>query len=718
MTSRILQVILTEETQKRKLGDFCEIKVKFPDADFWIKRRGDLSTVGKPTKEFNQEDIGIKVTDLNKLDPRYLYYVMQHLHGQGYFKKKSRGILQLVHITVNDVQNIPVSIETDISESQSCPQCGGEMVSEEVINEKKDACYYKVKSRYKVWPSAYACVPEESSKALTRTGWKSVNELSIGDEIMTYNMHQDILEFKPILNLHRYSNVQTNVVQSGNSGFLFECTPNHKWVVKLLPQTSNKKSKYEKINNMTLLETSEMIEVKSNKHLVVSAPYNDRNSLKKENIFENGENWIEYILDITPEQRQSWIFSAIVDSSQAKTNRLTESNNQTSDLNWFFDGNHGKQVFEYKQKDIEHRDAFLLASFLNGGTVTWKNHYSKDIYSCYYISNKRYQNLSNFKIVGSNTTNVWCPETENSTWVMMQSTNGDGIITITGNSGALVKCRKKGAANWGKSKKKVSEAPISDYELVGFDKNPKRFRDVDKRLVQHPLTKVKTEKFFSKVPYNFRLFFYAKPGFRKYTESGEISVENVHKNFGDDALKILDNSSDSITIIFLGNSGAEKVMMTPWVMAHRVGHTLQWNPTWKDVDDFFWKTVNEILNTDYGIATSVGKASIDWSKNNIYSALFNSIGTQRSSRKKLIKRSREFLYELFAQYIKDGKITLNPLPSRLSYGKKAWGRPTNLRFLNASSMPYRQEVVDELAETLEQYFSTVLDDAVGKIFLM
>jgi hypothetical protein len=41
-------------------------------------------------------------------------------------------------------------------EQHSCPHCGGEIVSEELMNEKKDACYYKVKSRYKVWPSAYA----------------------------------------------------------------------------------------------------------------------------------------------------------------------------------------------------------------------------------------------------------------------------------------------------------------------------------------------------------------------------------------------------------------------------------------------------------------------------------------------------------------------------------------------------------------------------------
>jgi hypothetical protein len=39
---------------------------------------------------------------------------------------------------------------------EQCPECGGPMFSDLLINEKQDACYYKVKSRYKVWPSAYA----------------------------------------------------------------------------------------------------------------------------------------------------------------------------------------------------------------------------------------------------------------------------------------------------------------------------------------------------------------------------------------------------------------------------------------------------------------------------------------------------------------------------------------------------------------------------------
>ena len=37
-----------------------------------------------------------------------------------------------------------------------CPKCRGPIVHESMMTEKQDACYHKVKSRYKVWPSAYA----------------------------------------------------------------------------------------------------------------------------------------------------------------------------------------------------------------------------------------------------------------------------------------------------------------------------------------------------------------------------------------------------------------------------------------------------------------------------------------------------------------------------------------------------------------------------------
>jgi len=37
-----------------------------------------------------------------------------------------------------------------------CPECGGPAYADQILAEKQDACYSKVKSRYKVWPSAYA----------------------------------------------------------------------------------------------------------------------------------------------------------------------------------------------------------------------------------------------------------------------------------------------------------------------------------------------------------------------------------------------------------------------------------------------------------------------------------------------------------------------------------------------------------------------------------
>ena len=52
---------------------------------------------------------------------------------------------------------INVATKRNTNESyEICPDCGGAMYPDSMINEKKDACYYKVKSRYKVWPSAYA----------------------------------------------------------------------------------------------------------------------------------------------------------------------------------------------------------------------------------------------------------------------------------------------------------------------------------------------------------------------------------------------------------------------------------------------------------------------------------------------------------------------------------------------------------------------------------
>jgi hypothetical protein len=46
--------------------------------------------------------------------------------------------------------------EAVAEQASVCTECGGAAYSDSMLAEKKDACYSKVKSRYKVWPSAYA----------------------------------------------------------------------------------------------------------------------------------------------------------------------------------------------------------------------------------------------------------------------------------------------------------------------------------------------------------------------------------------------------------------------------------------------------------------------------------------------------------------------------------------------------------------------------------
>ena len=65
------------------LGDLCEIKVNFPEADFWLGNK--FGSIGVPTKTFSVNLIGIKVVATDKLVPQYLYYWFEYIQGRGLF---------------------------------------------------------------------------------------------------------------------------------------------------------------------------------------------------------------------------------------------------------------------------------------------------------------------------------------------------------------------------------------------------------------------------------------------------------------------------------------------------------------------------------------------------------------------------------------------------------------------------------------------------------
>jgi hypothetical protein len=93
-----------------KLFNIATVKTNFPDADFWLIRKGSDSTVGQPTKTYHPERIGIRVDQTQIVLPDYLFYVLTALHQVGYFRRRAKGTLSLQHITVNDVEQIKLGV--------------------------------------------------------------------------------------------------------------------------------------------------------------------------------------------------------------------------------------------------------------------------------------------------------------------------------------------------------------------------------------------------------------------------------------------------------------------------------------------------------------------------------------------------------------------------------------------------------------------------------
>ena len=237
----------------------------------------------------------------------------------------------------------------------------------------------------------------------------------------------------------------------------------------------------------------------------------------------------------------------------------------------------------------------------------------------------------------------------------------------------------------------VDEMALKQFTPMGDFNKPGPFKGVDKRLVPHPTNQLKTARFFEKTPYDFRLFFSNIPGTGKYSETGPVTPQQLQQMFGEQAQPIIDGSEDAITVVFVGNTGDSKVMMTPWIMAHRFGHAIQagvrknnrWS-AWGEAEKHFFTAVNTMLaeyygKADRGASSYMGRPKTEQMNPSLspeYNALFNAIGTQRSSRSGEIKRPYEFLYELFAQYLGTGNITFNPLPGNLGYGRQVFGNPT------------------------------------------
>ena len=270
----------------------------------------------------------------------------------------------------------------------------------------------------------------------------------------------------------------------------------------------------------------------------------------------------------------------------------------------------------------------------------------------------------------------------------------------------------------------LNEAPLGTYTAIGgFDKGASYKDPRDRAALNHPVTIQKVKDMLKSTSVDFDFYFVNKPGLRKFSEKGKVPYDFIVKPYPE-GLGLNPNqieiNNNNITVFFVGNTAADKIPMTAWTIIHRVGHVMNRTPQFQDYTKWLDNEFDELLkiygkskeSTRYGNSDYKKLRTFDLAKGR----LFNHIGTMRSARDgKLSRRYFEFYYELFVQYLKDGKITFNPLTKNLLVGFGPYGSKS---IATTQNLEEAQEKLDMIANTIPYLIEDVLGANTGDIFVM
>lgn len=267
--------------------------------------------------------------------------------------------------------------------------------------------------------------------------------------------------------------------------------------------------------------------------------------------------------------------------------------------------------------------------------------------------------------------------------------------------------------------------PIKGFQLMGqWGPDAKRrygYSTQDSGILENPKAVEKIHRSWSNSKNDFDLYFVRSFRASKHREEGEKSREWVKENVGVD----VEPKEDAITVVFTNNTGAEKIPMTAWAMAHRLGHAIRLDKTFERyVRQELDRDFREILSYVYGMEekSSWSVEPRDRAMMERYrKALFSSVGKMRSARENRLRNSDEFVHELVAQYIITGKIEFNDLPDPLVVDRRmAWGRPNNTtrRVVDRTAYTEYNETLKSNAAKYEYHLDSVFSGLEGKIYVM
>lgn len=263
----------------------------------------------------------------------------------------------------------------------------------------------------------YACVPTDITTVLTKEGWKTYDELKVGQLVLTYNEEKEIKEWKPILEIIPEHEDDVWQMQHNHS-FKVQATADHRWYVKKRKRNKNVSCGWSTGKNYMVSKVETTTEINTESNIIVNALLVEPESLPIDIDWKwrkYGTDWTKVILQMNQAQRKAWLSGfMIADGFQScKPNQ--------------------KEKWHWTQIRNEHYEAALVASYLEfpgvihvakpslNASGTTQMHVS--------IANKGHVTGQKLQKIYIGKKNVFCIRTENKSFVMRQ---GD-CITITGN---------------------------------------------------------------------------------------------------------------------------------------------------------------------------------------------------------------------------------------------------------------------------------------------
>jgi len=255
------------------------------------------------------------------------------------------------------------------------------------------------------------------------------------------------------------------------------------------------------------------------------------------------------------------------------------------------------------------------------------------------------------------------------------------------------------------------EMALTNLQKIGKWEDKKNRHGYDKAsigILSSPAGLKKLENTFNRIGnWDFNLYFVKKPNAWKEAEKGLVTPEYIKEHLGLEVGKDFPQpENDQITIFFTNNSAAEKVPLTPWTIAHRIGHsfaaTFRRNNDLNYINRNISNILKNLFEQAYNINTSNSR-DLRYSSDYYVRDFFQKIGKFRSARKGKLIRPAEFYHEAFAYWLlHDGELDFNDPPKILQdSNKQAWGKST--------ARNYRLQDEDEAWEYINQ-FKWALDE--------